>query len=131
MVLQHNLMSMNITRNLNKVWHNQSKITMQLSTGYRINSAADDAAGLCISEKMRAQIRALNQASDNAQDGISLVQTADSALESIQSMLQRMHELSVKAANDTNQSIDRQAIQEEIDALMSEVTRTASSTQFN
>lgn len=131
MVLQHNLMSMNISRNLNKVWNYQAKLTKQLSSGYRINSAADDAAGLCISEKMRAQIRALNQASDNAQDGISLVQTADSALESIQSMIQRMRELAVKAANDTNQSIDRQAIQEEIDALTSEVTRTANSTQFN
>jgi flagellin len=122
---------MNISRNLNKVWDFQAKLTKQLSSGYRINSAADDAAGLCISEKMRAQIRALNQASDNAQDGISLVQTADSSLESIQSMIQRMRELSVKAANDTNQSIDRQAIQEEIDALTSEVTRTANTSQFN
>ncbi|OYO87993.1 flagellin [Lachnotalea glycerini] len=131
MVLQHNMMSMNITRNLGKVLHNQAQIIKQLSSGYRINSAADDAAGLCISEKMRAQIRALNQASNNAEDGISLVQTADSALESIQSMLQRMRELSVKAANDTNQTIDRQSIQEEIDALTSEISRTASSTQFN
>lgn len=131
MVLQHNMMSLNISRNLNKVVHNQSKIMMQLSSGYRINCAADDAAGLCISEKMRTQIRALNQASDNAQDGISLIQTADSALESIQSIIQRMRELSVKAANDTNQSIDRKSIQEEIDALTSEVTRTAESTQFN
>lgn len=131
MVLQHNLMSMNISRNLNKAWDFQAKLTKQLSSGCRINSAADDAAGLCISEKMRAQIRALNQATDNAQDGISLVQTADSAIESIQSMIQRMRELSVKAANDTYQSIDRQSIQDEIDALTSEVTRTANMTQFN
>jgi len=131
MVLQHNMMSLNIARNMKIITGNQAKITMQLSSGYRINCAADDASGLCISEKMRAQIRALNQASDNVEDGISLIQTADSALASIQDMVQRMRELSVKAANDTNQTIDRQAIQDEIDALTDEVTRTAKTTQFN
>jgi flagellin len=110
---------------------NQAKLTMQLSTGYRINSAADDASGLCISEKLRAQIRALNAASDNAEDGISLIQTADSAADSIQGMIQRMRELSMKAANDTNQTIDRQSIQDEINELTSEITRTANTTQFN
>ncbi len=131
MVLQHNMMANNIGRNLNMICKRQAKLTMQLSTGYRINCAADDASGLCISEKMRAQIRALNQASDNAQDGISMMQTADSALASIQEMIQRMRELSVKAANGTNQSIDRKAIQDEIDELTSEITRTAHATQFN
>lgn len=131
MVLQHNMMANNIVRNLNIACNYQAKITKQLSTGYRINCAADDASGLCISEKMRAQIRALNQAADNAEDGISMIQTADSALASIQDMIQRMRELSVKSANDTNQSIDRKAIQDEIDELTSEVTRTAHATQFN
>ncbi len=131
MVVQHNLTAMNANRQLGITTGTLAKSTEKLSSGYRINRAADDAAGLYISEKMRNQIRGLNQASDNAEDGISLIQVAEGALGEIHSMLQRMSELSVKAANDTNQSIDRAAIQMEIDALSSEITRIAETTQFN
>ena len=109
----------------------QAKSSEKLSSGYKINRAADDAAGLTISEKMRSQIRGLNKASDNAQDGISLIQTAEGALNEAHSILQRMNELATQAANDTNTSSDRTAIQKEINALTSELDRIASTTQFN
>lgn len=131
MVVQHNMSAANTNRQLGITTGALSKSTEKLSSGYKINRAADDAAGLSISEKMRSQIRGLDQASDNAQDGISLIQTAEGALNEIHSMLQRMNELAVKAANDTNQSIDRTAIQDEVDQLAEEVTRIASTTQFN
>lgn len=131
MVVQHNLAAANTNRQLGITTGRLSKSTEKLSSGYRINRASDDAAGLSISEKMRSQIRGLNQASDNAQDGISLIQTAEGALNEIHSMLQRMNELAVKASNDTNMSIDRDAIQDEVDQLASEVSRIASTTQFN
>ena len=131
MVVQHNLMAMNANRNLGITTDNQKKSTEKLSSGYRINRAADDAAGLTISEKMRSQIRGLNQASDNAADGISLIQTAEGALNEAHSILQRMNELAVKAANDTNESVDRTAIQKEVDALVAEIDRIACTTQFN
>jgi flagellin len=108
-----------------------SKSTEKLSSGYKINRAADDAAGLSISEKMRSQIRGLNKASSNAQDGISLVQTAEGALNEAHSILQRMNELATQAANDTNTSVDRTSIQNEIDQLTSEIDRIQSTTQFN
>lgn len=131
MVIQHNMTASNTNRMLGISTGALAKSTEKLSSGYRINRASDDAAGLSISEKMRSQIRGLDQASDNAEDGISMIQTAEGALGEIHTMLQRMNELSVKAANDTNQSIDRTAIQDEIDQLASEVSRIASSTQFN
>ncbi len=131
MVVQHNLTAMNANRQLGITTGNQAKSTEKLSSGYRINRASDDAAGLSISEKMRSQIRGLNQASSNAQDGVSLIQTAEGALNEAHSILQRMNELAVKAANDTNQSIDRTAIQDEITALTSELSRIATTTQFN
>lgn len=109
----------------------QAKSTEKLSSGYRVNRAGDDAAGLTISEKMRSQIRGLNKASSNAQDGISLIQTAEGALNEAHSILQRMNELATQAANDTNTSSDRTAIQKEINALVSELDRIASTTQFN
>lgn len=131
MVVQHNLSAMNTNRQLGGVTSAQSKSTEKLSSGYRINRAADDAAGLTISEKMRSQIRGLNRASDNAQDGISLIQTAEGALNEAHSILQRMNELATQAANDTNTSTDRTAIQAEIDQLTSEINRIQSTTQFN
>ena len=131
MVVQHNLLAMNANRNLGITTGAQQKSTEKLSSGFRINRAADDAAGLTISEKMRSQIRGLNQASDNAADGISLIQTAEGALNETHSILQRMNELAVKAANDTNQSIDRTAIQKEMNALATEIDRIACTTQFN
>ena len=131
MVVQHNLLAMNANRNLGITTGQQQKSTEKLSSGYKINRAADDAAGLTISEKMRSQIRGLNQASDNAADGISLIQTAEGALNESHSILQRMNELAVKAANDTNQSIDRDAIQKEMLALATEIDRIACTTQFN
>jgi flagellin len=131
MIVQHNMASANTNRQLGITTKSLSKSTEKLSSGYRINRSADDAAGLAISEKMRSQIRGLDQASTNAQDGISLIQTADGALGQIQSMLQRLDELATKAANDTNQTIDRNAIQDEVNALTSEITRIASTTQFN
>lgn len=131
MVVQHNLTAMNASRQLGITTGNQAKATEKLSSGYRINRAGDDAAGLTISEKMRSQIRGLNQASTNAQDGVSLIQTAEGALNEAHSILQRMNELAVKGANDTNQSIDRLAIQKELNALTKEIDRISSTTQFN
>lgn len=131
MVVQHNLTAMNSNRMLGVTTNAQSKSSEKLSSGYKINRAADDAAGLTISEKMRSQIRGLNRASDNAQDGVSLIQTAEGALNEAHSILQRMNELATQAANDTNTSSDRTAIQAEIDALTSELDRIASTTQFN
>ena len=131
MVVQHNLTAMNSNRMLGATTTAQAKSTEKLSSGYKINRAADDAAGLTISEKMRSQIRGLTQASLNAQDGISCVQTAEGTLTEVHAMLQRMNELAVKAANGTNTSDDRQAIQAEVDALVSEIDRVASTTEFN
>ncbi|MDD6292607.1 MAG: flagellin [Eubacteriales bacterium] len=131
MVIQHNLTAMNTNRQLGITTGNQAKSTEKLSSGYRINRAGDDAAGLTISEKMRSQIRGLNKASSNAEDGVSLIQTAEGALNEAHSILQRMNELSTQAANDTNTTSDRTAIQKEIDALTSELSRIASTTQFN
>ena len=131
MVVQHNLTAMNANRQLGITTGQQAKSSEKLSSGYRINRAADDAAGLTISEKMRSQVRGLNKASDNAQDGISLIQTAEGALNEAHSILQRMNELATQAANDTNTTSDRNAIQAEIDALTSEIDRIASTTQFN
>ena len=120
-----------LTEQLGITTGQQAKSSEKLSSGYKINRAADDAAGLTISEKMRSQIRGLNKASDNAQDGISLIQTAEGALNEAHSILQRMNELATQAANDTNTSSDRTAIQKEINALTSELDRIASTTQFN
>ena len=131
MVVQHNISAMNTQRQLNITTSSQSKVTEQLSSGYKINRAADDAAGLTISEKMRSQIRGLTQASANAEDGISCVQTAEGALTEVHDMLQRMNELAVKASNGTNTTADRVAIQKEVNALVSEINRVSQSTQFN
>ena len=131
MVVQHNLTAMNTSRQLNGVTGALSKSTEKLSSGYKINRAGDDAAGLSISEKMRSQIRGLNKASSNAQDGISLIQVAEGALNETHSILQRMNELATQAANDTNTSTDRTAIQQEVDQLTSEINRIQSTTQFN
>ena len=131
MVVQHNLQAMNANRMLNITTGAQSKSTEKLSSGYKINRAADDAAGLTISEKMRKQIRGLDQASTNAQDGVSSVQTAEGALTEVHSMLQRMNELAVQASNGTNAESDRQAIQDEIDQLTTEIDRVAETTKFN
>jgi flagellin len=131
MVVQHNLTAMNANRQLGITTGQQAKSSEKLSSGYKVNRAADDAAGLTISEKMRSQIRGLNKASDNAQDGISLIQTAEGALNEAHSILQRMNELATQAANDTNTTSDRTAIQKEVDALTSELDRIASTTQFN
>ena len=131
MIVKHNLRAMNSNRMLNVNSQTQAKSTEKLSSGYKINRAADDAAGLAISEKMRRQIRGLTQASINAQDGISLVQTAEGALNEVHDMLQRMNELAVKSANGTNQSEDQSYIQKEVDALISEIDRVASTTTFN
>ena len=121
MVVQHNLTAMNSSRMLNITTSTQAKSTEKLSSGYKINRAADDAAGLAISEKMRRQIRGLTQASSNAQDGISCVQTAEGALAEVHDMLQRMTELAVKAANGTQTSADRGYINQEVQALVSEI----------
>lgn len=131
MVVQHNLTAMNSNRMLGLTTATQAKSTEKLSSGYKINRAADDAAGLSISEKMRKQIRGLTQASLNAQDGISAVQTAEGALNEVQDMLQRMNELAVKAANSTNSESDRDAIQAEIDQLTTEIDRVSETTKFN
>jgi flagellin len=131
MVVQHNLTAMNSNRMLGINTKSQAKSTEKLSSGYKINRAADDAAGLSISEKMRKQIRGLTQASANAQDGISAVQTAEGALGEVQDMLQRMNELAVKAANGTNSEDDRSYIQNEIDQLTTEIDRVAETTKFN
>ena len=131
MVVQHNMQAMNANRMLNVTTGQQAKSTEKLSSGYKINRAADDAAGLTISEKMRKQIRGLDQASTNAQDGVSSVQTAEGALTEVHSMLQRMNELAVQVANGTNAESDRQAIQDEIDQLTTEIDRVAETTKFN
>ena len=131
MIIQHNMQAANGNRMLGKVVTDQAKSTEKLSSGYRINRAADDAAGLSISEKMRGQIRGLNQASTNAQDGISLIQTAEGALNETHSILQRMRELSVQSANGTETNDDREAIQDEISQLQDELDRIADTTEFN
>ena len=131
MVVQHNMQAANSNRMLGITTSAQAKSTEKLSSGYKINRAADDAAGLAISEKMRSQVRGLDRASTNAQDGISVVQTAEGALNEVHSILQRMNELATQAANDTNTSIDRSQIKLEIDQLSSEIDRVSSTTQFN
>jgi len=131
MVVQHNLTAMNANRNLVVNTQNQAKSTQKLSSGYKINTAADDAAGLSISEKMRRQIRGLNQASSNAQDGISAVQTAEGALAEVTDMLQRMQQLAVKGENGTLTTADRVDIRNEVGQLMSEINRVQSTTTFN
>ena len=131
MVVQHNLTAMNSNRMLGITTNSQAKATEKLSSGYKINRAADDAAGLAISEKMRKQIRGLTQASSNAQDGISSVQTAEGALTEVHDMLQRMNELAVKAANGTMSESDRDAIQSEVDQLVTEIERVSTTTKFN
>ncbi|WP_312890893.1 flagellin N-terminal helical domain-containing protein [Clostridium thailandense] len=131
MIINHNLMANNAIRNMNINSSNASKSMQKLSSGLRINSAADDAAGLSISEKMRGQIRGLDQASSNAQDGISMVQTAEGALSETTSILQRMRELATQASNDTNVSVDRTSIQSEMNQLTSEINRIGNTTEFN
>ena len=131
MVIQHNLIAQNANRQLSVTGTRKSKSTEKLSSGYKVNRAADNAAGLSISEKLRAQIRGLGKASTNAQDGISLIQTAEGALNEVHSILDRMKELSVQASNDTNTETDRNQIQMEINEMVSEVNRVASTTQFN
>ena len=131
MVVQHNLTAMNSNRMLGITTSSQAKSTEKLSSGYKINRAADDAAGLSISEKMRRQVRGLTQAVANAQDGISAVQTAEGALTEVHDMLQRMNELAVKAANGTNQSEDQSYIQKEVDQLVAEIDRVSQTTTFN
>ena len=131
MIVQHNLTAMNANRMLGMTTSSLSKSTEKLSSGYRINRAADDAAGLTISEKMRKQIRGLDQASTNAEDGVSAVQTAEGALTEVHSMLQRMNELAVQASNGTNSEDDRKAIQDEISQLTTEIDRVAETTKFN
>ncbi|NLL75897.1 MAG: flagellin [Clostridiales bacterium] len=131
MVVQHNLTAMNSNRMLGITTNTQAKSTEKLSSGYKINRAADDAAGLSISEKMRRQIRGLSQASTNAQDGVSLAQTAEGALAEVQDMLQRINELSVKSSNGTYTTTQRQYIADEINQLTSEIDRVATTTKFN
>ena len=131
MVVQHNMQVANANRMLNVTTSAQSKSTEKLSSGYRINRAADDAAGLTISEKMRKQIKGLDRASTNAEDGVSAVQTAEGALTEVHSMLQRMNELATQSANGTNSNTDRKAIQDEIDQLTTEIDRVSETTKFN
>lgn len=131
MVVQHNMTAANANRQLAITTNLQAKSSEKLSSGYKINRAGDDAAGLAISEKMRSQVRGLDRASDNAQDGISLIQTAEGALQETHSILQRMNELATQAANDVNVSADRDAIQSEINALTSEIDRISTTTKFN
>ena len=131
MVVQHNMTAANANRQLGITTSAQAKSSEKLSSGYKINRAADDAAGLSISEKMRSQIRGLDKASSNAQDGVSAIQVAEGALNETHSILQRMNELATQAANDTNTTIDRNAISAEMDALTSEIDRIRSTTQFN
>ena len=131
MVVQHNMQAANANRMLNVTTSAQSKSTEKLSSGYRINRAADDAAGLTISEKMRKQIKGLDRASTNAQDGVSAVQTAEGALTEVHSMLQRMNELATQSANGTNSETDRKAIQDEVDQLTTEIDRVSETTKFN
>ena len=131
MVVQHNMTAANANRMLGITTSAQAKSSEMLSSGYKINRAGDDAAGLTISEKMRSQVRGLNKASDNAQDGVSLIQVAEGALNETHSILQRMNELATQAANGTNTSVDRSAIRAELDQLTSEINRIQSTTQFN
>ena len=131
MVVQHNMQAANANRMLNVTTGQQAKSTEKLSSGYRINRAADDAAGLTISEKMRKQIKGLDRASTNAEDGVSAVQTAEGALTEVHSMLQRMNELATQSANGTNSNTDRKAIQDEIDQLTTEIDRVSETTKFN
>ena len=131
MVVQHNLTAMNTNRQLGIINGAQAKSTEKLSSGYRINRAGDDAAGLSISEKMRSQIRGLNKASNNAENGISLIQTAEGALNEVHSILQRMNELATQGANDVNTSVDRAAINKEMSSLSEELGRIRNTTQFN
>ena len=131
MIINHNMNALNANRNMGINNSSAAKSMEKLSSGLRINRAGDDAAGLSISEKMRGQIRGLDQASNNAQDGISLIQTAEGALSETHSILQRMRELSVQGANDTNVSEDREAIKAELDQLSKEIDRIATDTQFN
>lgn len=131
MIVQHNISSMNTNRQLGMVGNNLSKSTEKLSSGYRINRAGDDAAGLSISEKMRGQVRGLQRASDNASDGISLIQTAEGAMDQQHAILQRARELAVQAANDTNVTADRTAISQELEQLKAEFDRITSQTEFN
>jgi flagellin len=131
MVVQHNLTAMNSNRMLGLTQSSLTKSTEKLSSGYKINRAADNAAGLAISEKMRRQVRGLTQASTNAQDGVSAVQTAEGALNEVHDMLQRMNELAIQSANDTNMSKDRSYIQAEITQLITEISRVATTTTFN
>ncbi len=131
MIIQHNMTAANTSRQLGVTTGNLAKSAEKLSSGYRINRAGDDAAGLSISEKMRGQIRGLDQGSTNAQDGISLIQTAEGALNETHSIIQRMRELTVQAANDTNADEDREAISSELDQLQEEITRIGSQTEFN
>ncbi len=131
MRINANIMAINSHRQLGTLNSQQAKSTEKLSSGFRVNRAADDAAGLAISEKMRAQIRGMNQASRNAQDGISVVQTAEGAMDEIHAMLQRMKELSVQAANDSNQDADRKLIQKEVEQLGNEIDAISKKTQFN
>ena len=131
MVVQHNLTAMNSNRMLGVTTGLQAKSSEKLASGYKINRAGDDAAGLSISEKMRSQIRGLNKASQNAQDGVSVIQTAEGALNEVHSILQRMNELATQAANDTNTADDRSAINDELVALTAEIDRISETTQFN
>jgi flagellin len=131
MVIQHNLLAMNANRQYNTTVEKKAKSSEKLSSGYKINRSADDAAGLQVSEKLRSQIRGLDQASDNASDGISLIQIADGALGELESVVHRVRELAVKAANDTNQAMDREAVQEEVDHLIDQFDTIAYNTEFN
>lgn len=131
MIINHNIAAMNTHRQLGANTANTNKSIEKLSSGLRINRAGDDAAGLAISEKMRGQIRGLDMASKNAQDGISLIQTAEGALNETHSILQRMRELAVQSANDTNTTSDRGELQKEVDELAKEITRIANTTEFN
>ena len=131
MTVQHNLAAMNTNRQLGVTTGALSKSTEKLSSGYRINRAGDDAAGLTISEKMRSQIRGIDQSSTNAQDGVSLIQAAEGALNETHSILQRMNELAIQGANDTNEDIDREAVNKELEALAFEIDRISTTTQFN
>ncbi|MGE6368320.1 flagellin [Planococcus kocurii] len=131
MIINHNIAALNTHRQMGSAQSAQMESMEKLSSGLRINSAADDAAGLTISEKMRGQIRGLEQGSRNAQDGISMIQTAEGALSETQDILQRMRELSVQSANDTNTDADRAEIQKEVDQLTQEIDRVANTTEFN
>ncbi|SEM32853.1 flagellin [Paenisporosarcina quisquiliarum] len=131
MRIQHNISALNTHRNLTANQSQSSKNLEKLSSGYKINRAGDDAAGLAISEKMRGQIRGLDMASKNAQDSISLIQTAEGALNETHAILQRMRELAVQSSNDTNVTTDRTALQQEVNALSEEITRIANNTEFN